>query len=207
MYDILSVNSQRSAKYLDSSAYNSKRNSQLHKTDERAKEKTQSFYFSKYLREMHAATGTTFVIQKIDRAPTGQATNKCKDSQHDCRIVCSWCRRRTHVIVIFYFSFFSLFCSPGMYTQRFAIVGPAGTFSRTTTFVSGVNFRSAIERIKRVYSCQRKNQLEINPRCECEIKLHPVNGVVCSIDGRVIPKYIVQSVYMRTKNEIFNILA
>jgi len=129
-----------------------------------------------------------------------------KDSQHDCRTRRGRRgRRRARVIAIFQFCFFflfpSFFCSLGVHTQRF--VGPTGAFIRATTFVSGVNFRSqSLSRESRergVFSCRRReNQLEINPREQYErkIKLPLVTCKPrrCSIDGRVIPRYIVRSV-------------
>lgn len=96
-----------------------------------------------------------------------------KDSQHTIAGHAHSRRgRRARVIAIFQFCFFPPFfrfsCSPGVHTQRFTLAGPAGTFVRATTFVSGVNFRSGaqpLSRESRVFPCRRrKNQLGINPQ-------------------------------------------
>lgn len=48
-----------------------------------------------------------------------------KDSQHDCRTrsQSAWKTSARYLLVLFFFLFFSFFCSPGVHTQRFAIVG------------------------------------------------------------------------------------
>lgn len=74
-----------------------------------------------------------------------------KDSQHDCRTRSQSTWKTSARLSSFgsFFSPFSFFCSPGVHTQRFAIVGLAGAFIRATTFVSGVNFRSEAQPLSR----------------------------------------------------------